>query len=220
MTMKALLSPLAGRLLILLRDFGPYAAIELLLPGGSVVALLYWWYRHRVRRTSNAPELSRSTSRLEQNTRTGVLSQQALRTTTVRKSATTSVATVMVSVLACLSTACTTMHPVAIEAAGEQVRREVKVGDTVRVLTKAGASHSFQVTAVGESSLSGNAARLSGAGSDAVRARIEVRYPDIAQIEVQRASGLKTVGMIAGVVLVTLVGTTTGWGSHSPGFKR
>lgn len=53
--MKALLSPLIGRLLILLRDVGPYAAIELLLPGGSVVALLYWWYRHRVRRTRDNP---------------------------------------------------------------------------------------------------------------------------------------------------------------------
>ena len=90
----------------------------------------------------------------------------------------------------------------------------------MRVLTKTGASHSFQVTVVDESSLSGNAVKLSGGGSDAVGARIEVRYPDIAQIEVQRASGLETAGVIAGVMLVVLVGTTTGWGSHSPGFKR
>jgi hypothetical protein len=48
MTMTELLSHLIGRLLVLLRNFGPYAAIELLLPGGSIVALLYWWYRHRV----------------------------------------------------------------------------------------------------------------------------------------------------------------------------
>ena len=48
MTMTELLSPSIGRLLVLLRNFGPYAAIELLLPGGSIVALLYWWYRHRV----------------------------------------------------------------------------------------------------------------------------------------------------------------------------
>lgn len=45
--MTELLSPLIGRLLVLLRNLGPYAAIELLLPGGSIVALLYWWYRHR-----------------------------------------------------------------------------------------------------------------------------------------------------------------------------
>jgi hypothetical protein len=49
MMMKALLSPLFGRLFVLLRNVGPYAAIELLLPGGSILALLYWGYRHRVR---------------------------------------------------------------------------------------------------------------------------------------------------------------------------
>jgi hypothetical protein len=48
MTVKALLSPWIGRLFFLLRTVGPYAAIELLLPGGSIVAVLYWWYRHRV----------------------------------------------------------------------------------------------------------------------------------------------------------------------------
>lgn len=53
--MKALLGTLKPRLLILLRSVGPYAAIELLLPGGSIVALLYWWYRHRVRRTRDIP---------------------------------------------------------------------------------------------------------------------------------------------------------------------
>jgi hypothetical protein len=32
----------------LLRRLGPYAAIELLLPGGSLLALLLWLYRARV----------------------------------------------------------------------------------------------------------------------------------------------------------------------------
>jgi len=36
-----------ARLPALLRSLGPYAAIELLLPGGSVIALLIWLYRHR-----------------------------------------------------------------------------------------------------------------------------------------------------------------------------
>ena len=30
-----------------LRALGPYLAIELILPGGSIVALLLWAYRHR-----------------------------------------------------------------------------------------------------------------------------------------------------------------------------
>lgn len=46
--MRILFAPLFARLLILLRVIGPYAAIELLLPGGTFIALLYWWYRNRV----------------------------------------------------------------------------------------------------------------------------------------------------------------------------
>ena len=29
------------------RSLGPYLAVELILPGGSIVALLLWTYRHR-----------------------------------------------------------------------------------------------------------------------------------------------------------------------------
>ena len=36
-----------------LKQFGPYAAIELVLPGGSLIALLLWLHRRRqVRRAS------------------------------------------------------------------------------------------------------------------------------------------------------------------------
>jgi hypothetical protein len=36
------------------RTLGPYLAIELILPGGSMLALLLWTYRHRfaARRTA------------------------------------------------------------------------------------------------------------------------------------------------------------------------
>jgi hypothetical protein len=36
-----------GWILRLLGSLGPYLAVELLLPGGSIVALLLWTYRHR-----------------------------------------------------------------------------------------------------------------------------------------------------------------------------
>jgi hypothetical protein len=42
------------------KDFAPYAAIELLLPGGSVIALTLWFYRRRKR----APALTRSLNAL------------------------------------------------------------------------------------------------------------------------------------------------------------
>jgi hypothetical protein len=37
--------PLALRLIEAGRSLGPYLAIELLLPGGSLIALLVWLYR-------------------------------------------------------------------------------------------------------------------------------------------------------------------------------
>ena len=65
--MKALFGPFIGRALVLVRSVGPYAAIELLLPGGSMVALLYWWYRHRVSagHTRDIPECSETHGRYE-----------------------------------------------------------------------------------------------------------------------------------------------------------
>jgi hypothetical protein len=39
-----------------LRELAPYAVIELVLPGGSLMALALWWYRrHRGTRVCAAP---------------------------------------------------------------------------------------------------------------------------------------------------------------------
>jgi hypothetical protein len=37
-----------GWILRRFRSLGPYLAIELILPGGSIVALALWTYRHRL----------------------------------------------------------------------------------------------------------------------------------------------------------------------------
>ena len=34
------------------RNAGPYLAVELLLPGGSVIALLLWLFRHRFKKAA------------------------------------------------------------------------------------------------------------------------------------------------------------------------
>ena len=133
---------------------------------------------------------------------------------------TKSIATTFLAILICLSTACTTMRPITADASGEQVRLELKTGDTVHVLTKSGANHSFQVTAIGATSLAGNAVKMSGGGSDAVGTLIDMPYADIAQIDVRRVAGLKTTGVIAAAVLAATVAIATGGGSHTPGFSR
>ena len=46
-TTSATGASLLERGMALLRALGPYAALELLLPGGSLLALLLWLYRQR-----------------------------------------------------------------------------------------------------------------------------------------------------------------------------
>jgi len=41
-----------GRVAAIVRELGPYAAIELVLPGGSLLALLLWWHRRRCKTAS------------------------------------------------------------------------------------------------------------------------------------------------------------------------
>jgi hypothetical protein len=43
-----------SRLASPLRELGPYTAIELLLPGGSLIALSLWAFRHRAWFTARA----------------------------------------------------------------------------------------------------------------------------------------------------------------------
>jgi hypothetical protein len=105
--------------------------------------------------------------------------------------------------LICLSTACTTMRPITADTAGEQVRAQLKPGDAVRVITKNGASHTFEITAVGATSLSGKAVTIVGlSSSEPWGAPIEVPYADIAQIEVRRVQVLVTAGIIAALAVV------------------
>jgi uncharacterized membrane protein len=44
-TVRADIAARIGGIVAVLKDFAPYAAVELILPGGSVLALLLWLYR-------------------------------------------------------------------------------------------------------------------------------------------------------------------------------
>ena len=51
MTVPAASAPLFRRVLLALKELAPYAAVELILPGGSLVALILWLHaRRRARR--------------------------------------------------------------------------------------------------------------------------------------------------------------------------
>jgi len=49
------MKPISSKLLAAGRTFGPYLAIELVMPGGSLLALLLWVYRTYVARASASP---------------------------------------------------------------------------------------------------------------------------------------------------------------------
>lgn len=46
---SSVVRPLALKVIAAGRSFGPYLALELLLPGGSLLALLLWLYRAYLR---------------------------------------------------------------------------------------------------------------------------------------------------------------------------
>src|SRR4249919_3906059 len=123
--------------------------------------------------------------------------------------------TICLVVLVCLSTACTTMRPMAADVTGDSIRREIKPGDTVRVVTKGGTVHSFQVSVVGATSLGGNAVSTWKAGPDPIGSQIDVPYADITELDVKRTSGSKTAGMIAAALLaVVAIAIGSGGAEH------
>ena len=127
---------------------------------------------------------------------------------------TSSIATTLLAALVCLSTGCTTMRPIVADTSGDKLREALKPGDTVHVLTKSGASRSFQVTEVGATSLVGKTVRMLGVGSsDGWGSPIEMPYADIAQIEVRRVEGLKTALIVALGVIAADVAINSSSGS-------
>jgi len=52
---ETIVSTLIAKIIALGRAIGPYVAIEILLPGGSLIALLFWLYRVKQRRTAPRP---------------------------------------------------------------------------------------------------------------------------------------------------------------------
>jgi hypothetical protein len=106
----------------------------------------------------------------------------------------------------CLSTACTTMRLVMVDAAGSQIRSQVHAGDTVRVLTHGSHTEIIQVTALGDTALVGTAAG----------ARVEVPYQSIQRLEVRQMSSAKTTWLIIGAVVAIGLGAAAAEAGHHP----
>ena len=136
----------------------------------------------------------------------------------MRGSASRRFAILITCALTSLSTACTTLRPVPADPA--RIRAEIRVGDVVRAVTADGTKRSLRVTAVGESSLVGNAVKVANGGADAAGSRIELPYQDIRELETRRVSSGKTTVLIVVLVLAAAVAIASGGGSHTPGYGR
>ncbi|HEY6620939.1 MAG TPA: hypothetical protein VIY68_15440 [Steroidobacteraceae bacterium] len=136
------------------------------------------------------------------------------------KSAFQQISTALIGLLLCLSSGCVSMRPVSADTNGDQIRAEVKSGDTVRVLMMDGTTHSLKVTKVGDSSVSGDAVKMWKGGADAVGTQLDLRYQDIRKIAIRHINVLATVAIVAVVVIATVVGVATGGGRHTPGYNR
>lgn len=88
---------------------------------------------------------------------------------------------------------CTTMT-----AAGSQpgeVMRKVEIGNKVRVVTKDGQSRVFKVTQMTSEYIGGK--------------EVQVRYDDIAQVEVKQLDGWRTAFLVGGIGAAAFVATLT-----------
>ena len=139
----------------------------------------------------------------------------------MRKCAIKQFSTALISVLVCLSSACTTMRPVTVDSTGDQIRITVKSGNTVRVRMMDGTVHSLKITKLGDSSLSGDIVNTwQRSRMDIPGTQLELPYRDIQQISIRHVNVLATVAILSAVAIATAVGVSTGGGQHSPGFNR
>jgi len=137
------------------------------------------------------------------------------------KSTIKQVSTMLICVLLCLSSACTSMRSVTVDSTGDRIRAEVKSGDTVRVRMVDGAVHSMKITKLGDASLSGDiVSTWKRNPADVPGAQLDLRYQDIQQISIRHMNVLATVVIVIVVVVATAVAVATGGGSHSPGFSH
>ena len=113
----------------------------------------------------------------------------------------------LLSVLAFLSTGCTSLQPVALNPSGTTIARpDVKSGESVVVTKKDGTKQTFTVLQVEDNALVGHNTR--------------VPYTDMSSLEVKRADGSSNkTALIVGAVVLGVAGIAAasggGGGGHS-----
>ncbi len=92
-------------------------------------------------------------------------------------------------VLIAFAAGCTTMRPLPATDA-QSLASQIEVGNKIKIMRNDNADVTFKVSAVSDEGISG--------------AGVFVAYSDIRQVQVSQTSTGKTVGLVAGIVVVVL----------------
>lgn len=99
-------------------------------------------------------------------------------------------------------------------------RIQIKTGDVIRVLDKYGQQYNLKNTALDATTLTGEALRLAPGDKkqayEATGVTVQMRYADIALLEVKKRSAVQTAGAVlvalevVGLVMLAVVGAPVG----------
>lgn len=126
----------------------------------------------------------------------------------------------LVAIMMLTAVSCTATRTSAPTTAAGVTRVEIKAGDVIRVLDKYRRQYTLKITALDATTLTGEALRL--APKDKKKAyeptgvTVQMRYADIALLEVKQRSALRTAGAalvaleVIGMVVLAIEGVPVG----------
>jgi hypothetical protein len=126
----------------------------------------------------------------------------------------------VITTLALTVVSCTATRTTAPTSAAGVTRVEIKAGDVIRVLDKYRRQFTLKITALDATTLTGEALRLAPGDKnkayEATGVTVQMRYADIALLEVKKSSALRTAGGILvaleviGMVVLAIEGVPVG----------
>jgi hypothetical protein len=126
----------------------------------------------------------------------------------------------LVAMMTLTAVSCTATRTVAPSSAAGVTRVEIKAGDVIRVLDKYRRQYTLEITALDGTTLTGEALRLAPGDKkqayEATGVTVQMRYADVALLEVRKSSALRTAGAalvaleVIGMVVLAIEGVPVG----------
>lgn len=126
----------------------------------------------------------------------------------------------LLAAIALTALSCTATRTSAPTSAAGVTRIQIKAGDVIRVLDKYRHQYTLKITALDATTLTGEALRLTPGKKksdyQATGVTVQMRYADIALLEVKKSSALRTAGAalvaleVIGMVVLAIEGVPVG----------